>query len=132
MPHDVPEIGDRPTAKCIEAGEGCKEKILSVLIQFFEKIRHEKAGKSAAKDRQKCNTVTDVFRREKEGQKVQRAGAVVRKDRPEIRSASDIPREEQAFSVKDLIPKFEKERCVLVIAVHRQDHILAGCKRMHL
>ena len=35
MPHDVPEIRDRPAAECVEAGEGCQEQILSSLVEFF-------------------------------------------------------------------------------------------------
>ena len=132
MPHDVPEIGDRPTAECVERGKSRQEKVFSFLIEFRKQIRHEKTRKSAADDGQECDAVTYVFRREENAEDVQGAGAVVGEYRPEVRTHADVPGEEQALSGEDLVSKFHQERCVLVIAVHRQDHVLTGGKRVHL
>ena len=63
---------------------------------------------------------------------MQRAGTVVRKYRPEIRAETDIPGEEQTLAAEDLVSKLDQERCILVVTVYCKDHILAGCKRMHL
>ena len=52
VPHDVPEIGDRPTAEGVERRKRGQKKIFSVLIEFRKKEGHEKTGKTAADNRQ--------------------------------------------------------------------------------
>ena len=119
-PHYVPEVCYVPSAKGVRRCENDSDIVDPLIVVCRQEHRHENG-------RQTCPDASDYSNEDryrlgsgKNGEDIKRTCRVIRISRIVFLSQTVIPTVEKGISRQKLISESHKERCILMITVHRQ------------